>query len=380
MTSLRSIAQEFGKLSAATPRYFRSPGRINVIGDHTDYNMGLVLPAAIDKYVTIAIAQNNDGLIRVKALDIDEEISIELSGSKSDPKEHWSSYFIGVCEILLEKGVQVTGVDCTFSSNIPIGAGLSSSAAICCCFAFGLNELFNGGLSRQELVLVAQQTEHEYVGLQCGTMDQSASLLGKKDQVLKIDCRSQEVSYASLALGDYSFIVCDSQVKHSLASSGYNNRKNDCIKAAESFGVKSVREISSAMLKEKKDLNPIIRQRLNFVIEENDRVEKVSRLLEEGNLSEVGQLIYASHEGLKNQYEVSCQELDFLVDTTHQMPYILGARLMGGGFGGCTINLLETKQIAEFKSTISRRYEEAFGISPRFFDVNIVNGTEELFA
>lgn len=378
MNNLSKVQAEFARLSENQPRIFRSPGRINLIGDHTDYNMGWVLPAAIDRYVTLAIAPNGKNHFKVKAIDLDESLEHSLEQNDPNAREHWSSYFIGVTALLQSEGVKINGFDCVFTSNIPLGAGLSSSAAICCCFAFALNELFDGNFSRAQLVIIAQQTEHQYVGLQCGTMDQTASLFGKKDHVLKIDCQSQKITYSKLKLQGYTFIICDSQVKHSLASSGYNDRKKECDIAADFFGVSSLRDITSQMLIESQGLNAIIRKRVEFVIAENQRVTDGSEFLEKGELKAFGQLIYNSHTGLSQMYEVSCEEMDYLVELTKKMPFVLGSRMMGGGFGGCTINLIKSVNTDEFKEKVSLAYTNRFNISPRMFEMNLSDGTAEV--
>lgn len=380
MSTITTLKTEFSKVSENQPRIFQSPGRINLIGDHTDYNMGWVLPAAIDRYVTMAIASNDKNHFSVKALDIDESLDHTLQQSDAQVKEHWSSYFIGVTALLQSQGVPISGFDCVFSSNIPLGAGLSSSAAICCCFAYALNELFNGGLSRTALVKLAQQTEHDYVGLQCGSMDQTASLFGKKDHILKIDCQSQTISYSKLKLPDYTFIICDSQVKHSLASSGYNDRKKECDLAVEFFEVSSLRDITSKMLLESTGLDPIVRKRVEFVLAENNRVITGSELLERGSFDAFGELIYASHAGLSRTFEVSCEEMDYLVELTYDMPYVLGSRMMGGGFGGCTINLVKSAHADEFKEKVTSAYTSKFGQTPRMFQMKVSNGTQEVYA
>ena len=383
MNRLNQIKQKFQQISDREPAFFQSPGRVNLIGDHTDYNMGLALPAAIDRYVQMGIQFNKTDTCYVYALDTGQTHSFGLSDAKTIKNGAWYNYFIGVVRLMQQAGAQFTGFDCVFSSDIPIGAGLSSSAAICCCLAYALNKMSNAELSTRELILLTQKTEHDFVGVQCGTMDQTASLMGKQGQVLKIDFLKNTVDYASVDLGDFSLVLVNSGVKHSLASSGYNDRKNDCDRATSLINrhygqVDSVRAISEAMLKEfESELGPLSK-RVEFVIEENARVVESCLAFSNNDYETFGRLMYASHHGLCTKYEVSCEEIDFLVNFTQKLNYVAGARMMGGGFGGCTINFLKTDRLEEFSAQVTEAYQAAHNKIPEIIQVNIADGTTQL--
>lgn len=383
MIGLDWIKREFQKVSDKEPEIFQSPGRVNLIGDHTDYNMGLALPAAIDKYVQMGIQFNGTGTCHIYALDIAQTYSFKLSSLEINKNDIWSNYFIGVTSLMRQAGAQFTGFDCVFSSDIPIGAGLSSSAAICCCLAYALNKMSNAGLSDRELVLLAQKTEHDFVGLQCGTMDQTASLMGKRGQVLKIDFQENSVDYSPVELGSFSLVLVNSRVKHSLASSGYNDRKDDCDQAIELISqhyrhVDSVRAVSKDMLVEFAEELGYLAKRVEFVIEENARVDEGCKALANSDQESFGKLMYASHKGLRSKYEVSCEEIDFLVDFTKDLDYVVGSRMTGGGFGGCTINLVKTDRLEEFSGQVVEAYTAAFRKRPKIIPVNIADGTVQL--
>ena len=375
-----AFRQRFGK----APRVFRSPGRINLIGDHTDYNLGFVFPAAIDRYVTLALAPNERDEFTVHALDLDERITAPLSIVESEASSHWSGYFKGVTSLMLQKNVALQGFDCVFSSNIPVGAGLSSSAAICAGFAFALNTLFEGGLTRADLVRLAQQTEHEFIGLQCGIMDQTASLFGKNGKAILLDCLSENHQYVPLELQNYQLVICDSKIKHELVSTGYNDRRKDCDEALDMLQkagheIENLRQVSSDLLNAQKEyLGKQRYKRVSFVLEENQRVLDAASCLEHGNVPLLGELMYASHEGLSVMYEVSCPEMDFLVAQTKGLAYVAGARMMGGGFGGCTLNLVARDFVPEFKALMTQAYKEAYDLAPELITVNTGEGSHEM--
>lgn len=384
MNKQAQILKAFSSLSEHEPRLFLSPGRINLMGDHTDYNEGWVLPAAINKNAYLAIRQNDDERCHVIALDIDSQYDFNLDSLDRNDSVDWPNYFIGVVALMKEAGVKVGGFDCVFSSDIPIGAGLSSSAALCACLAFALNDIFAGGLTRKQMVEIAQLVEHRFIGVQCGNMDQTASLFGKQGHVLQFDCRSFDITYAHLNTGDYEFVVCDSCVKHSLASSGYNDRKASCDEVVAYFqkirpAVSSLRDLSFEELdQEKEGLGTLLYKRASYVLKENERVLKGSALLEQGDVKGFGELMYLSHQGMSNDYEVSCTELDFLVDLTKPLDFVLGARMMGGGFGGCSINLVHKAHLSRFHSLVSEAYQKEFGWPPKLLDLEIADGTREI--
>ncbi len=326
------------------------------------------------------MALNNNNIFRFYAADLDQHF--EANEIKPALAEfQWANYLLGVLAQFEKEGIEVGGVDCVFESNIPIGAGLSSSAAIECGFAFGLNELFNTNLSKYQLALMAQKAEHEYAGVMCGIMDQYASMFGKKDHVFRLDCRSYEHTYFPFEMDEKVIALCDTKVKHQLASSEYNDRRKECEKGVSILqkfnpSVKALRDVDKEMMKKHEEsFDPVTFKRCMYVVEENERVLQACEVLENHDFDSFGKLMYQSHEGLQYEYEVSCEELDILVDLTREMDYVYGARMMGGGFGGCTINLLKKANIEEFKQKITSGYCNQTSKEPVIYFVKISNGT-----
>lgn len=380
----QSIISSFEKIYNKEPIVFRAPGRINLIGEHTDYNEGLVLPAAIDREIVYAIAPNNSDHCRVHALDLGEEDKINLSNIKESEKR-WNNYLIGVIAVLKEKGIKVAGFDCVFAGNIPIGGGLSSSAALECGLGVGLNYLFNLELDKREIAFVAQKAEHEYAGVKCGIMDQFASMFGKANHVFRLDCQSLKIDYFPFKLDGYKIVLFDTGVSHQLASSEYNKRREECeqgvsiLKQKTGEDISSLRDVSESLIMQYKDeLNPTIFRRCLYVIQENERVLKACKKLEDNDFEGFGALMYASHNGLSNEYEVSCSELDFLVEYTKDKDNVLGARMMGGGFGGCTINLVKEEGLNDLIKNIEEDYQKQTGINLKTFVTEIRDGAGKL--
>lgn len=380
---LKRIQDKFKALFFKDPLLVHSPGRINLIGEHTDYNDGFVLPAAIDKEIVLAVAKNDKGLCRLFSCDYQELAEFSLQELK--PSEvSWANYVMGVVDQLQRAGYQLEGFDCVFGGDIPIGAGLSSSAALECAAGFALSQLFGLEVEQEQLIRFAQKAEHTFAGVQCGIMDQFASVMGKEKHAIRLDCRSLAFSYFPLNLGHYQFVLCDSQVKHSLAGSEYNTRRKECevgvkIVQGKYPEVISLRDVSLPMLHAvKEQLDPVVWKRCSYVIEENERLLSACELLEKGDITGFGKKMYASHDGLSGKYEVSCRELDFLVDFTRENPFVVGSRMMGGGFGGCTLNLLEVEKKEVFKETISKAYKEQFSLALKTYEVVITGGTGRL--
>jgi len=345
----------------------KSPGRINLIGEHTDYNLGFVLPAAIDKAAYVAIAKREDQLIRLFAKDLGEHHEVEINLLATNPG-HWSAYVLGVVDQLLKMGKQLSGFDLVLTCDVPTGAGMSSSAAVECATAFALNELFGFDLGRIDLVRLAQKAENEFVGVKCGIMDMFASVMGKDAQVIQLDCRDLSYQYFPLNLGDYKIVLFDTGVKHSLAGGEYNLRRQQCEQGVavlkERFPeVNSLRDANLSMLDEqfRSAVSSTVYNRCLYVIDENIRLETGCKLLLQNDIHEFGKQMHGSHKGLSELYEVSCKELDFLVDLSKQEEAIAGARMMGGGFGGCTINLIETSAIDGIYERFSKAYQLAMG-------------------
>ncbi len=374
------LKDKFFELYGAAPLIVRSPGRINLIGEHTDYNEGFVLPAAIDKEMVLAVAKNNTDKCRLHSVDYNESAEFSLKDLKPSDTA-WANYILGVADQLKKAGHTIEGFDCVFGGDIPMGAGLSSSAALECGAGYALSELFKLDIEKTQLVKFAQKAEHTFAGVQCGIMDQFASVMGKKDHAIRLDCRSLEFSYFPINLRNYQVVLCDTQVKHSLASSEYNTRRKECERGVAAVKekypeVNSLRDISLQMLNEvKEQLDPVVYKRCSFVIEENERLLSGCALLEEGDIAGFGKKMYGSHDGLSENYEVSCKELDFLVDYTRDKEYVVGARMMGGGFGGCTINLVAIDQKDTFIAGIREAYKEKFNIDMKTYEVAVKDGT-----
>ncbi|MEO1628213.1 MAG: galactokinase, partial [Bacteroidota bacterium] len=343
------IARQYQNAYGIPELLLRSPARINLIGEHTDYNNGFVLPAAIDRDIYFAMGMRADGHWSLEAMDIGEKA--ELTSAPTLPNALWAQYFFAIREELSSRKLPVKGINCAFGGNIPRGAGISSSAALTCGFIYGLDQLHHWGLTRLDIARIAQAAEHR-VGIKCGIMDQYAVLHGREQQAIQLDCRSLTHTYASVDTGDFRFVLFNSMVSHSLASTAYNDRREACESVVAAIRqqhpeVESVRDISPAQLEEQRHQLPAIDlQRVSFVMQENERVRTASQALQAGQLDRFGQLMFQSHEGLSKEYEVSCIELDFLVDFMRQFPeQVWGARMMGGGFGGCTLNLIHKDAI-----------------------------------
>lgn len=374
------IQQLFWEIFENEPLLAYSPGRINLIGEHTDYNSGFVMPAAIDKKMVVAIAANESDRACIYSSDFKEEFAFDLM-SFGPKKGHWATYIMGITAQLQQAGYPVRGFDMVFGGDIPVGAGLSSSAALECAAGLAISTLFGFNIPPISLVHYAQKAEHVFAGVQCGIMDQFASVMGKKNHVIRLDCQNLSYDYFPLDLGEYQILLIDTQVKHSLADSAYNQRRHECAEvvlfAQQNMpGVKSLRDLR---LKDLEAFRPFLDKefyrRGEYVIEENNRVFEASEALQANDLKKFGLLMYASHEGLSKKYDVSCSELDFLVDFTKPLDYVLGSRMMGGGFGGCTINLVKAIQTETLQTQVSESYEQKFGISPKFYVVKAENGT-----
>lgn len=359
----------------------QSPGRINIIGEHTDYNEGFVLPAAIDKNITVDMQLNDSAsTCNIKANNLNEIYTFDLNQVKPT-KPGWENYVLGVVDELQQLGAKFAGFDATFAGDVPIGSGMSSSAALECSFAFALNELFDLGFDKWQLIKAAQMAEHHFVGTKCGIMDQFASVMGKKDQVMLLDCRSLEYQYFPCNLGDYQLILLNTNVSHSLASSEYNTRREECetgVKLMQNQfpDIQSLRDVSREMFEaEVASLPSKVAQRCKHIISENARVKEATEALIGGNFEKLGQLMYASHYSLQHDYEVSCPELDYLVAQTEDKDYVLGSRMMGGGFGGCTINLVRKDRLDTFQDKMAAAYRKKFELDLTPYLVSIENGT-----
>lgn len=378
--SKENIYSKFKELFGKDPLIVRSPGRVNLIGEHTDYNDGFVLPAAIDKAVIFAAARNNTSDCHLFSFDLNESHTFSLDEFSNSGKG-WPNYLMGVADQVIKMGKLIGGFDCVFGGNIPLGAGLSSSAAIECAMAFTLNELFNLGLSKFEMVKLSQKAENDFVGVKCGIMDQFASMFGQKNKVIKLDCRSLDYEYFTFDMSGIKIVLCDTQVKHSLASSEYNTRRIECEQAVGILQkhdpeVKALRDVAMETINKYRDeLGELVYKRAKHVVEENQRVTDACEALNRNDHKKFGELMYLSHEGLSKEYEVSCRELDFLVEETRNDDNVLGARMMGGGFGGCTINLVKEDYVDEFTKKMTNAYKKALGLTLKVYIDSIADGT-----
>ncbi len=368
------IQSEFEKRFGGEGTFYASAGRINLIGEHTDYNGGFVFPGAIDKVIAAEIRPNDTDKVRVYSIDIDDYAEFGLNEADA-PEQSWARYIFGVCREILKRGGKVQGFDAVFAGNVPLGAGLSSSAALESCFAFALNDLFNeNNIDKFELARIGQSTEHNYCGVNCGIMDQFASVCGKKGHLMRLDCRSMEFEYYPFNPEGYTLVLLESRVKHGLADSPYNKRRASCERVAKRLGLETLRDATMEMLEAvKSDITAEDYFRAKFVIEEKQRVLDVCDALNNGDYETVGKCMYATHNGLSKDYEVSCEELDYLNDIAKECG-VTGSRIMGGGFGGCTINLVKNELLDHFINEAKTRFNEKYGHEPKVYEVIISDG------
>lgn len=357
-----------------------SPGRINIIGEHIDYNDGFVLPAAIDKIICFAFEKNNSNTANIHAIDLDESVAIDVTKEEVLTDIVWTNYLRGVLFQLKLKGYEIGGFNCAFSSNIPAGSGLSSSAALECGFLFGINEMFNLGIKSIDIALMGQSAEH-WVGINCGIMDQFSSVMGRENKVIKIDCRTLDYTYHDANFVDYSLVLFDSNVKHSLFTSEYNNRRIECNEGLEIIKenypeINSFRDCDVSHLASlKSKMTDNVYSRSLYAVKEIKRVIQACDALDKGDIATLGKLMFETHDGLSKDYEVSCAELDFIVDLAKAEKDVIGSRLMGGGFGGCAITLVKKGSEAVIKEKFTKLYLEEFNIDLKIYDVKISNGT-----
>ena len=366
-----------------TGSVYASPGRINLIGEHTDYNGGFVFPGAVDKGMIIEIKPNGTDLVKAYSIDLKDYVEFGLN-EEDAPRASWARYIFGVCREMIKRGVDVKGFNTAFAGDVPLGAGMSSSAALESAYAYALNDLFGDNkIDKFELAKVGQATEHNYIGVKCGIMDQFASVFGKEGSLMRLDCRSLEYQYFPFKPEGYRLVLVDSVVKHELASSAYNKRRQSCENAVAAIakkheGVEFLRDCTLEMLAEvKEEVSAEDYMRAEYVIEEIQRVLDVCDALEKGDYETVGQKMYETHHGMSKKYEVSCEELDFLNDVAFDCG-VTGSRVMGGGFGGCTINLVKNELYETFITTAKERFKEKFGRSPKVYDVVISDGSRKL--
>lgn len=381
---IENVVLEFSRRFDNDPILVKAPGRVNLIGEHTDYNEGFVLPAAIDKVIILGFASNGSKKARLHSIDMKESCEIDLSMDLQKSDQHWANYILGVVDQLQKRGDKIEGFDCVFGGDIPIGAGLSSSAALEGGVVLGLSKLFDLSIPKTEMAQIGQAAENQFVGMQCGIMDQFANIQGKEGHALKLDCRSLEFELYPFHRSDIKIILCDTNVHRELTSSEYNIRRQQCEEGVQIMKkyyteVKSLRDIDLPTLKKHMgDFNPTVFQRCKFVLEENNRVEAACEALTNDDLDTFGQLMYESHYGLRDLYEVSCKELDALVDIAETLDGVFGSRMMGGGFGGCTINLVKDEFVDEFVCSVEAQYSEKIGDGLEIYQASISDGTKQI--
>ncbi len=378
---IQQIEEEFQHHFGDRYKLIKSPGRVNLIGEHTDYNDGFVLPAAVDKSIILAIHPNETTTCRFYAVDKEEAFETEITGDFQKSDQGWPNYLLGVVDQLRKHGYEVNGFDCVFGGNVPIGAGMSSSAALEGGVLFGLAELNGWDIPPVEMAKIAQKAENEFVGVQCGIMDQFASLNGKEGYALKLDCRSLDCEYFPFNRDDIQIVLCDTQVRRELASSEYNVRRQQCEQGVEilqqwNSEIESLRDVELSLLfQHEKDMDPTIFKRCKYVVEENKRVVQACNDLRQGAMDSFGQRMYQSHAGLRHEYEVSCEELDVLVDIARDLKGVFGARMMGGGFGGCTINVVQEDHVESFTKQVKEKYQQQMDKEIKVYQTKVSSGT-----
>ena len=378
-----NIKEKFASLYGDGGAVYSAPGRINIIGEHTDYNGGFVLPGAIDKAMYCVIKPNGTDKVRAFAFDLNESCEFGLEEANK-PSQQWACYIFGVCREMAKKGKPVKGFDTVFAGDVPLGAGMSSSAALESCFGYALNDIYNLGFTLMEIALMGQSTEHNYVGIKCGIMDQFASCHGKEGYLMRLDCRSLEFEYVPFNPQGYRVVLINTCVAHNLAAGGeYNKRRASCERVVAEIAkthpqVKLLRDASMDMLKAVKDaVNPVDYVRSEFVIEEIQRLLDACAAMEKDDYETVGQKMYETHEGLSRKYAVSCPELDYL-NTMAKGCGVTGSRVMGGGFGGCTINLVKAELYDSFLERTLTAYKNEYGIDAKVYDVVIKDGARKI--
>jgi galactokinase len=375
---IKQIRQQFQQYFEKQGLLVAAPGRVNLIGEHTDYNNGFVLPGAVDKKIYVAIAKNNSNALNVYAGQFKEQLFFSLDAIQ--PVKGWSTYLLGMIFHLRKQGHEVGGVDVYVEGDVPVGAGMSSSAALCSAFGLALNELFGLGLTRMQLALTGQKTEHTFAGVKCGIMDQFASLHGKAGHVMKLDCRSLEYEYIPFNFPDHKIVLINTMVSHSLAGSEYNIRRQQCEEGVAVLHkhfpvVLSLRDVSVEQLdRYKQDLPEVVYRRCHFIVNENKRLLSGTELLSAGDIKAFGELMFQAHEGLSKWYEVSCEESDFLVEQARSFDGVAGSRQMGGGFGGCTINIVKNEKVDHFIQHAQSAYEKQFSKIPEAYIMQIEEG------
>lgn len=374
------LQSEFMQLYGTVPRLFRAPGRVNLIGEHTDYNSGFAMPVAIQFYAYAAIAPRLDRRIRVYSRNFEESVEFGVDENGAGPRHHWSDYLRGVAGVMGAQGVPIHGADMMIASQVPVGAGLASSAAIEVSSALALLSMSGRELALIDIARNCQKAEHEYAGSMCGIMDQYIACFGRSDHAIMLDCRDLVHEFVPTSL-DVRIVICNTGVKHEHASSAYNRRRSDCYAGVSAIQscylpeINALRDLSSSVLENCKDCLPeVVYRRCRHVVTENDRVIAAARQLKAGDMKSFGELMYQSHSSLRNDYEVSCGELDLLVEIAQKIDGVYGARMTGGGFGGCTVNLVEADAVDEFTAITRREFARVTANTPDIYVCTAAQG------
>ena len=375
MIDTQILKEQYAKHFSGSAKLYTAPGRINLIGEHTDYNGGFVFPGAVDKAISAAIRPNGTNVVNLYAIDLNNSCSFDITDTQG-PNDINFRYIYGVVRELIESGVKIGGFDAAYGGDVPLGAGMSSSAALECCFANALNDLFDGKLDKMTLARIGQATEHKYIGVKCGIMDQFASMHGREGYLMRLDCQSGQFEYYPWHPNNYSLVLINSCVKHQLVGSPYNERRESCERVAKLVGVSTLRDCSWQQLEQiKHQIDDTDYRRARYVLGEKDRVLSVCDALQHDDYETVGQQMYHTHFGLRDDYEVSCTEIDFLVDQAIQLG-VTGSRIMGGGFGGCTINLVRNDIYLQFIEQVQLNYRAQFNTDCQLIPVKIADGAK----
>ncbi|MEZ4793798.1 MAG: galactokinase [Gelidibacter sp.] len=373
---IHKVTQAFQEKFGSEHLVVSSPGRINIIGEHTDYNEGFVFPAAIDKGIIAAIGKSSSHNCTAFALDAQETYEFALHAIEPIKNGNWKNFVIGVVGELQKKGIVVQPFNVVFAGDLPKGAGLSSSAALENSIVFGLNELFQLNLTKHEMIAISQKAEHNYVGVRCGIMDQYASMFGVEDSALLLDCKTQESKPYKLDFKEYGIMLINTNVSHNLVDAEYNDRRQVCEKVANLLKIDFLRDATEEGLKAiEEQLTPVEYQKALYVLEENERVLNSGKAIENDDLDALGQLLFEAHDGAQHQFKISCPELDFLVEQAKMYPQVKGARMMGGGFGGCTINIVHQDAMDSYATNISEKYLKRYGKHCSIYKVKLSQGT-----
>lgn len=377
------IIRKFNNYFTGEPRVFQAPGRVNLIGEHTDYNDGYVFPVAMENRTTAAMHKREDRMLEIRSENMNETIIIDLDDN-SQKRDHWSDYVAGVAAVMESAGYALSGADIYLESDVPVGSGLSSSAALEVSSGFGLAAINSCEIDKVKLAKLCQRAENEFVGLKCGIMDQFIACQGQHNQALLLDCRSLDFEMIELPMRNARFVICNTMAKHELGASEYNKRRAECEEAVrllrqELPEIKSLRDVSVTQFTEYAEiLPPIVRKRARHVITEIQRVLDAVAALKHNDLTRFGELMNASHDSLQHDYEVSCAELDTMVEIARSIDGVLGARMTGGGFGGCTVNLVADSNVDKFRATIKERYEHEFNLKPEIYASSPSEGVREI--